>query len=86
MLGESHRFVPTSKAKHAAAAIVKGSMARRAEVRFPFTQLTMNWWLAMLAPRVHRVLVTLCAQSDPCTNTFQVLLPFKCFRQILALY
>eukprot|EP00658_Telonema_sp_P-2_P030326 TRINITY_DN22922_c0_g2_i2.p1 TRINITY_DN22922_c0_g2~~TRINITY_DN22922_c0_g2_i2.p1 ORF type:complete len:388 (-),score=92.57 TRINITY_DN22922_c0_g2_i2:349-1512(-) len=79
MLGKSHKFVPTVTAEGAAAAIVSAALSRESQVRYPWGQVTMNWWFASMMPRIHGALVTLCAQSHPCTNTHEMLLPVKCF-------
>eukprot|EP00656_Telonema_subtile_P022786 TRINITY_DN24016_c0_g1_i2.p1 TRINITY_DN24016_c0_g1~~TRINITY_DN24016_c0_g1_i2.p1 ORF type:complete len:331 (+),score=59.80 TRINITY_DN24016_c0_g1_i2:99-1091(+) len=85
MLGSQHYFVPTVAATTVAAAIVDGGVARKAELLLPWSQIWLNRWFARIAPRIHAAIVILSAQSDPCTNTYEVYLPFKCWDKIASL-
>ena len=84
-LNGTMKYVPTTGVEGVVQAMVGGAAARLDEVRYPWFQITMNFWFAKLLPKVHAALVILCGQSDPCTNVPEVLLPLSCFSQIRAL-
>jgi short-subunit dehydrogenase len=84
-LNGTMKYVPTTGVEGVVEAMVGGAAARLEEVRYPWFQITMNFWFAKLLPKVHAALVILCGQSDPCTNVPEALLPLSCFSQIRAL-